>query len=134
VKGPRFTAGGPFWFFAYLPFPEVTKTKFLMRVKNTFNTLFEISDSGMTLLADFVSRGDAEEFAAANGIKSYTILETVVVHEAEPIRQEPTQPARSARGEINPGGDQEQMESRSGPITGIRDSLGRFFKTNEPGK
>lgn len=92
-----------------------------MLVKNTFHTLFEVSDSGMKLLADFVTKSEAEEWAQQQGINSYLVLETVVNHEVK-ITQQVT-PARALRttGEIDDKSQgAEPLKPRSGPIEKAR--------------
>jgi hypothetical protein len=77
----------------------------------------------LKLLHDFVSRGDAEEWAKENGINSYTILETVVNHEVKIVTQ--VQPARALRVTGEVAGDGEPpLPPRSGPVEGSRNTAG----------
>lgn len=92
-----------------------------MFVKNTFHTLFDVSDGGLKLLADFVTKSEAEEWAQQQHINSYLVLETVVNHEVK-ITQQVT-PARALRltGEPDPvSSGAEPLTPRSGPIKGAR--------------
>lgn len=92
-----------------------------MFVKNTFHTLFDVSDGGLKLLADFVTKSEAEEWAQQQHINSYLVLETVVNHEVK-ITQQVT-PARALRltGEPDPvSSGAEPLTPRSGPIAGVR--------------
>lgn len=95
-----------------------------MLVKNTFHTLFKVSDSGLELLADFVTKSEAEEWAQENKINSYLVLETIVNHEVK-ITQQVT-PARALRmtGEVDDKSQgAEPLKPRSGPIEGVRKDL-----------
>lgn len=92
-----------------------------MLVKNTFQTLFRVSDTGLELLADFVTKGEAEEWAAANQVLSYLVIETAVMHQVK-ITQQIT-PARALRmtGEIDQESQgKDPLKPRSGPIVNAR--------------
>jgi len=95
-----------------------------MLVKNTFHTLFQVSEAGeLKLLADFVTKSEAEEWAQVNAINSYLVLETVVNHQVK-ITQQVT-PARALRmtGEVEEkSSGQDPLKPRSGPIEGVRSS------------
>jgi hypothetical protein len=77
-----------------------------MLVKNTFQTLFRVGETGLELVGDFVSRTEAEEYAKQEGILSYTIMETVVQHEVKITTiVTPARAIRIPRGqEFAPGG------------------------------
>lgn len=92
-----------------------------MLVKNTFQTLFRVSDTGLELLADFVTKGEAEDWAAANQVLSYLVIETAVMHQVK-ITQQIT-PARALRmtGEIDQESQgKDPLKPRSGPVATAR--------------
>lgn len=66
-----------------------------MLVRNTYQTLFKVTETGLELVADFVTRSDAEEWAKQNQVLSYCLLETVVQHEV--TIQTRIEPARAIR-------------------------------------
>ena len=95
-----------------------------MLVKNTFQTLFRVGDTGLELVGDFVSRGEAEEYAKQEGILSFTIMETVVQHEVKITTiVTPARAIRIPRGqEFAPGGPS-AAENETGTVD-----------PNDPGK
>lgn len=90
-----------------------------MLVRNTFQTLFEVTDTGLKLRADFVTKSEADEWAADNQVMSYLVMETVVMHEVTiETRVQPSRALRVSGDAVGPG--EEPLQPRSGPITGVR--------------
>jgi hypothetical protein len=108
-----------------------------MKVKNTYHTLFEVSEQGLKLLGDFVSPSDAEEYCEQQNVRSYCILATVVCHEVE--IKTIIKPARAIRlPEGSTGIDENaslesELKARETgkPIEGSRDQVSGPHKTSD---
>ena len=52
-----------------------------MKIKHTYQTLFRVSETGLELVGDFVTGQEAQEYAEAEGIDAFTIIETTVLED-----------------------------------------------------
>jgi hypothetical protein len=55
----------------------------MQKRKHTYLTLFRVSETGLELVGDFVTEIEAHEYAEAEGIDSFAVIQTVVIETVE---------------------------------------------------
>lgn len=91
-----------------------------MKIKHTYLTLFQVSETGLELKGDFVTEVEAVEYADAEGIDSYCVILTTVVETVEDKRTSQSPRSITQRGS-SAAAEEDTLEERAkGPVKNSR--------------